>query len=344
MLFKYGMRERLSIRSRIPSSYIEKGDPVVSMKRPNISSRQFGKQFKRDWEFHLFLLIPVIYIVIFEYLPMYGVQIAFRDFDPILGVSGSKWVGFEHFRKFFASYQFSNIVSNTLRISLYSLAIEFPLPIIFALMLNIFKNIRYKKLVQTITYMPHFISTVVIVGLLIQLLSPINGLYGNIFRLFANGMYPTDILGKPRAFIHLYVWSGIWQSLGWSSIIYISALSAISPELSEAAQIDGASRWQRIWHVDFPGILPTIAIMLILNAGSIMSVGFEKVFLMQNKMNLEYSEVIATYVYKTGMTIGANNYSYASAIGLFNNVINCLMLLIVNSLSKKFSADNTSLW
>lgn len=305
---------------------------------------RFIREFKRDWEFHLFLLIPVIYIVIFAYTPMFGVQVAFKDYLPANGIWGSEWVGLKHFIRFFKSFQCRTIIVNTLRISLYTLAVGFPLPILFALMLNTLRNLKLKKIIQTITYMPHFISTVVIIGLLIQLLSPINGLYGNLYRLFANGMYPSDLLGKPKLFVHLYVWSGIWQSLGWNSIVYIAALAGVDPELSEAAEIDGASRWQRVWHIDFPSILPTAGVLLIMNSGSIMSVGYEKIYLMQNSLNLEYSEVISTYVYKTGMTLGANNFSYATAIGLFNSVVNCALLVAVNAASRKLSGGSTSLW
>lgn len=302
------------------------------------------KQVKKRWQLFLFILIPVIYLLIFAYYPMFGVQIAFKNFMPAEGILGSKWVGFAHFQKFFASFQFKRVVTNTLRISLYSLAASFPLSIIFALLLNAVRNFRYKKFVQTITYIPHFISVVVMVGILMQVLSPVTGLYGNLYRIFIADAYPKDLMGNPNAFIHLYVWSGIWQGLGWSTIIYIAALSGVDPELHEAAQIDGASRFQRILHIDFPTILPTASIMLILNAGGLMNVGFEKTYLMQNSLNLIYSEVITTYVYKVGMTAGGGQFSYASAIGLFNSVINCTLLVLVNGLSGRLNRDGTSLW
>ena len=275
---------------------------------------------------------------------MFGVQIAFKDFMPAEGIWGSQWVGFKHFEIFFKSYQFGRVITNTLRISLYSLVVGFPLPIVFALLLNTIRNMRFKKIVQTITYIPHFISVVVLVGILVQVLNPVTGLYGSIYRLFNGAGYPKNIMASPAAFTHLYVWSGIWQQLGWSSIIYVAALSNVDQELYEAAEIDGASRWKRVLHIDLPSILPTIAILLILRAGSIMSVGFEKVYLMQNNLNLMQSEVISTYVYKVGMAAGGGNFSYASAIGLFNSIINCTLLVFVNAVSRKLSDENISLW
>jgi len=300
--------------------------------------------FRKKWQLHLFMLLPVAYILIFAYYPMMGVQIAFKDFVASKGIWGSEWVGWKHFQKFFESYYFTRVVGNTLKISLYTIVTEFPLPILFALTLNTMRQMRVKKFVQTITYVPHFISTVVLVGLVMQVLSPVNGLYGNLHRLFSNGIYPNDIFGSPSAFIHIYVWSGVWQSLGWSSIIYLAALSGIDPELHEAAQIDGASRLMRIRHIDLPGILPTAAILLIMRAGSIMSVGFEKIYLMQNSLNLSQSEVISTYVYKVGLTAGNSNFSYATAIGLFNSLINCGLLVLVNQVTSRLTHKETSLF
>jgi putative aldouronate transport system permease protein len=300
------------------------------------------QQFKRCWQLHLFLLLPIIYIIVFAYYPMFGAQIAFKDFMPAEGIWGSQWVGFKHFATFLKSHQFGRVVTNTLRISLYSLFAGFPLPIIFALFLNAVRNQRFKKFVQTVTYMPHFISVVVIVGMMVQIFNPVIGVYKTIYQLFGGEGYPPNIMGSASSFIHLFVWSGIWQQLGWGSIIYMAALSSVDPELHEAAEIDGASRLKRIVYIDFPSILPTISILLILRVGSIMSVGFEKTYLMQNAMNLKYSEVIATYVYKVGIASGHSNYSYASAIGLFNSVINCTLLILANAASRKMSY--TSLW
>ena len=301
-------------------------------------------QCRKRWQLFVFMAIPLTYILIFAYYPMFGVQIAFKNFIAAHGIWGSQWVGFEHFRRFFDSFMFQRVVTNTLFLSVYQLLVSFPLAIIFALIINTVRNQRFKKCVQTITYMPHFISTVVIVALLNQVLNPVIGLYGNLYRLFIADQYPTNILGNPLYFRHLYVWSGVWQGLGWSTIIYIAALSSVDPELHEASQIDGASRIKRIIHIDFPAIVPTAAIMLILSAGGLMSVGFEKAFLMQNNMNLRHSEIIATHVYKVGMTAGSGNFSYASAIGLFNSVINCTLLVVVNWLSKKLNNEGASLF
>jgi len=295
----------------------------------------FLKKCRKHWQLFLFITPAVVYILIFAYYPMFGVQIAFKDFSPGKGIWGSPWVGFKHFVKFFKSYQFSRVIINTLRLSLYSLFVGTPLAIFMSLAINVVRNIRFKKLVQTITYMPHFISVVVLVGMILQTLNPINGLYGHLYRLFGGVGYPRDILTKASVFPHLYVWSGIWQELGWSTIIYLAALSNVDLELHEAAQIEGANRFKRIIYIDFPVLLPTASIMLILRAGSIMNVGFEKVFLMQNTANLALSEVISTYVYKVGMTGGGTQFSYASAIGLFNSVINCIILLTVNFFSRR---------
>ena len=299
---------------------------------------------KRRWQLYLFLLLPLIWVLIFCYYPMLGVQIAFKNFMPRKGIWGSEWVGLTHFITFFNSFFFERTVGNTVRISLYSLCVSFPLAIITALMINLIVNSKFKKVVQTISYMPHFISTVVLVGMMNQILNPVTGLYGNIFRLFYPGEYPVDILSRANAFDHLYVWSGIWQNLGWNTIIYLAALSGVDPTLHEAAQVDGATRLQRVWHIDLPVLLPTASIVLIMNAGTIMSVGFEKVYLMQNSINSVYSEVISTYVYKTGLGGTTNQMSYAAAVGLFNNVINGILLITVNFASNKLSHGANSLF
>jgi len=276
---------------------------------------------------------------------MFGIQIAFKNFQAAKGIWGSDWVGFLHFKTFFKSFYFDRVVRNTIIISLYSLVVNFPLQIIFALLLNTVVNARYKKLVQTVTYMPHFISMVVLVGMVFQFFNNVSGIYGWIYRLLNEGQFPKDLFSNAKHFIHFYIWSGVWQELGWGSVIYFAALSAVDPQLHDAAQIDGASRFKRVIHVDIPAILPTASIILILSFGGIMSVGFEKIYLMQNNINLKYSEVISTYVYKVGMSGGAgSNFSYATAIGLFNSVINGILLVIVNTISKKLNEDGTSLW
>lgn len=293
------------------------------------------------WQLYVFLFLPVIFLLIFHYYPMTGIQLAFKTFDFKKGIWSSPWVGWEQFRKFFNSHMFARVVKNTLSISAYEIFAGFPIPIIFALMLNSFRHERLKRTVQTITYMPHFISVIVLVGMLFQILNARSGLYGN-FVNSLTGQYPKDILGSAKAFTHLYVWSGIWQQFGWGSIIYLAALTGVNPELHESAQIDGASRFQRVIHIDIPTLLPTAIIMLILRAGRVMTIGFEKVYLMQNNLNLIRSEVISTYVYKIGLTATIPDYAYATAIGLFNSAINLVLIIFVNQMAKK--AGDTSLW
>lgn len=299
-------------------------------------------RMKRDWRLYTFLLIPLIYIIVFKYIPMGGIVIAFKDYKMRLGLWGSEWVGFEHFVRFFKSYQFKRVVSNTVILSFYSIVAGFPLPVIFALMINSVRNARFKKITQSIVCLPHFISTVVLVGIVFQIFNNRIGLYG-ILGEWLTGKYPADIMGSPSVFRHMYVWSGIWQGFGWSSIIYTASLAGVDPSYHEAAQIDGATRLQRIIHIDLPSILPTIITMLILRMGSVMSIGFEKTYLMQNTLNMSASEVISTYSYSVGLAGGANtNMSYATAIGLFNSIVNLLLLVIVNKISRKVS--ETSLW
>jgi putative aldouronate transport system permease protein len=299
------------------------------------------KNFIRDWQLHVFMILPLLYLLVFHYYPMFGVQIAFKNFIAARGIWGSPWVGFRHFQTFFQSYQFGRVVSNTLLLSFYHILAGFPLPVFFALILNTVRNQNFKKLVQTFTYIPHFVSTVVLVGMMVTFFSPVSGAYGYLSQLMGKG-YPPVLMGANGTFRHFYVWSDVWQNLGWGTIIYIAALSAVSPELYEAAEIDGASRWQRIIHIDFPSILPTAAILLILRFGSIMSIGFEKVLLMQTPLNLQSSEIISTYVYKIGLQSGGN-FSYAAAIGLFNSVINCTVLLLVNRAARKMSGGEIGL-
>ncbi|WP_242986384.1 ABC transporter permease [Vallitalea guaymasensis] len=271
---------------------------------------------------------------------MYGVLISFKDYKGSLGIMGSPWADpwYKYFIKYFNSYQFVNTIKNTLVITGYSLLVSFPIPIIFALAINQMRTNRYKKTFQTISYMPHFISTVVIVGILNLIFSPGAGLIGQIFGLF--GAEAPNLLGSPSAFKHLYVWSDVWQHVGWDSIIYIAALSSVDPNLYEAAGIDGASQFQKILYVDIPMLIPTAMTLLILRCGGLMALGFEKVYLMQNDLNLLNSEVISTYVYKVGMI--SAQYSYSSAVNLFSTVINFILLISVNKFSRKVSEN--SLW
>ena len=298
------------------------------------------RKIYRGRELYLMLALPLLYLIIFSYVPMAGLQIAFKDYTFKGGIWGSEWVGFKHFKKFFSDRNFSTILINTLRVSVYSLAVNTFIPIILALSLNCLKHNKLKKLVQTLTYLPHFISVVVLIGMMTQMLNPIVGVYGNIVQAIT-GERAVDILGIPSAFPHLYVWSGAWQNAGFNSIIYIAALAGSDQSLHEAAQIDGASRLQRVRYIDIPTIIPTAVILLILNAGKVMTVGFEKVFLLQNSLNASYSEVISTYVYKQAFGSGSN-FSYSTAIGMFNSVINLLMIVVVNKISKK--GTDSSLW
>lgn len=307
-----------------------------------LQKRNTWIRIRRNWQLYLFLLIPVTYILIFKYIPMGGLVIAFQDFKMRKGIFGSEWVGFDHFIRFFTTYQSKRVITNTLLLSFYTILASFPIPIIFALLINCIRNERFKKVTQSIVCLPHFISTVVIVGILFQIFNNRTGLYGTLGELLS-GEYPEDLLGSPSAFRHLYVWSGVWKGFGWGSIIYTAALSGVDPTLHEAAQLDGASRFHRIIHVDLPAIMPTIIIMLILRMGDVMSIGFEKIYLMQNSLNLSASEVISTYEYSIGLSGGnATDISYATAIGLFNSVVNLIMVVVANKLARKVS--DTSLW
>lgn len=312
---------------------------TVAMKNPSTMAR-FRKDYLSKWRLYAFLLIPLIYIIIFAYVPMVGAQIAFRDYDFTLGIWGSEWVGWKNFERFFRYHDFWKILWNTLSVSLYSLIAGFPLPIILALILHSFPGKRYTKVVQTVMYMPHFISVVVMVGMIMQMFNPLSGVFGLAYQSITGDMMP-DIFANPNAFSHIYVWSGIWQGLGWNSIIYMAALSGVDMQLHESAQIDGATRLQRVLHIDLPAVLPTACILLIMNAGGIMNVGFEKVLLLQNDLNRSRSEVISTYVYKVGLMSGGD-FSYATAVGLFNSVVNFALLIIVNFVSKRLG--ETSLW
>ena len=302
---------------------------------------RFKKQYGNNWQLYLMLLLPVIWLFIFCYLPMTGIQIAFKDFKIRQGIWGSPWVGFENFERFFTSYQFTRVLKNTLLISLYSLVASFPLPIVLALSLNVVRRAAYKKFVQMVTYIPHFISVIVIVGMILQMFNSRIGLYGTVYTALT-GQQAPDILSKASAFPHLYVWSGVWQEVGWGSIIYLSALSAVDPALHEAAIVDGASRFKRVLVLDLPTVLPTATIMLIMNAGRIMTIGFEKVYLMQNDLNLTTSEIISTYVYKVSLGPTGGDFSLGAAIGLFNSVINLILILLVNAVTKRMGG--TSLW
>ena len=289
------------------------------------------RQIKRDIPLYLFILPGFLAILIFNYVPLYGIQMAFKTFRMSLGIMGSPWIGFDNFTRLFKSPQFPKILGNTLILSFYGLIAGFPIPILLALVLNSCFSKKLKKTVQMITYAPHFISMVVMVGIINIMFSTTAGPVNMIIKMA--GGQPVHFVGLAEAFRHLFVWTGIWQNMGWSSIIYMAALSTVDQEIHEAAIVDGATKVQRIIHIDFPSILPTAVILLILNSAHIMNVGFEKTYLMQNSMNLSVSEVISTYVYKVGLR--NFDFGFSTAIGLFNNVLNCFMLLLVNTIARK---------
>ena len=329
-----------------------------------LSRRQkFWLRLRRNWMLHAMMVLPMFYYFLFEALPLYGLQIAFRDYSAADGIFDSAWIGLKHYIEFFSDWEWTHIVVNTVAISFYQICAGFPIPIILALVIHINQKKVLKKLTHNVAYIPHFISVVVMVGLLNQVLHPnfgiiaavyhsagdlllkgadlleaipgsiafIDGFAGTMRSWAANSNNVPDIRFLENTFRHLYVWSGVWQNMGWSTIIYVAALSGVSSELHEAAKIDGASRWRRVLSVDLPAIMPTISIMLIMRFGSIMSVGYEKVYLMQKSMNIDVSEVISTYVYKKGIANGRQ--SFGTAIGLLNSAINSGMVILVNKIS-----------
>ncbi|MBD7984837.1 sugar ABC transporter permease [Sporosarcina sp. Sa2YVA2] len=298
---------------------------------------RWRKAVMKNWQLYVLLSPVILYFLVFHYFPLYGLQIAFKDFIASKGILGSPWVGFKHFERFFDSYYFWRLIKNTIGIGVFTLVVSFPVPIILALLLNEVKSLKYKKFVQTVIYAPHFLSTVVVVGMLLLFLKT-DGMINQIIKLF--GGTPIDFISEPSWFKSLYVFSDVWQTMGWSSIIYIAALAAVDPAQHEAAMIDGASRLQRIFHINIPAIMPTIVILFILNAGSVMAVGFEKVYLMQNDLNMSTSDVISTFVYRSGILEA--QYSFSAAVGLFNSLINFIMLIMVNQIAKK--VNETSLW
>ena len=293
-----------------------------------------------NWQLYLLCLLPIAWLIIFMYIPMYGNLIAFKRYVPSLGILGSPWVGFDNFLRFFQSYRFFQVLGNTFYLSFYDLVVGFPIPIGLAIVLHYMPIARYKKTVQMVTYAPHFISTVVMVGIIFKLGSQRIGVVNVL--LTAVGLPEVNFLGSAQLFGHVFVWTNVWQQMGWGTIIYLAALSSVDPELHESATVDGASIWRRIRHIDFPGILPTVIILLILRTGFILQVGFEKVFLLQNNLNIEASEVIQTYVYKIGIASRNPNFHYATAIGLFQNLVMFLMLIVVNRIARRVS--ETSLW
>lgn len=305
---------------------------------PPVRRTSRWRRIRTSWQLYVLLLPAVLYVLVFKYWPMYGAQIAFRDYNPVDGFSGSPWVGLEHFQRFIESFQFERLLANTLTVNALGLLIAFPIPIVLALIVNQLQSQRFKKFTQTVLYSPSFISVVVVVGMIYLLFSPRSGIVNN--AITAVGGEPVFFMGSPEWFRPLYIGSDIWQNAGFSMIVYLAALTAIDPALHEAARVDGASKWQRIRHIDIPGIMPVITILFILAIGNLFNLGFEKVLLMQTDLNLPTSEVIQTYVYKTGLE-GAQ-FSYSAAIGLFNSLINLTLLLTFNWVARR--ANKTSLW
>ncbi len=285
----------------------------------------------RHWQLYLLLAPAVIYLILFKYWPMYGVQIAFRNYNPIDGFLGSEWVGLEHISRFLHSFQFTRIFFNTIAINVLGLIFGFPVPIILALLINQLASRKLKSFIQTVLFSPAFISTVVVVGMLFVLLSPRSGLVNNVITL--TGGQPINFMNEEGWFRPIYVMSDIWQNAGFSMIIYLAALASIDPSLHEAARVDGANRWQRLWHIDLPGIRPIISIMLILAVGNLLNLGFEKALLMQTDLNLGASQIIQTYVYDVGLK--SAQFSYSAAISLFNSVLNMILLLVFNQVAKR---------
>ena len=289
--------------------------------------KTLGRRIAENWQLYLMLVIPIVITVIYKYIPMYGIQIAFRDYKAARGFFGSEWVGFKWFEQFFTAPNFGRMIMNTVLLSLFSLLWSFPVPIILALAINQLRFKRYKRVVQTVLYAPHFISIMVVCGMIRIFLSP----YGGLVNLLTGNQ--IDYMTLPGAFRTIYIASGIWQDAGWGTIIYLATLSAVDPGLYEAAKIDGASMFQRIRVIDIPELIPMVILQLIMAVSGIMSVGFEKVFLLQTQLNKATSDVIAVYVYEQGIVKHA--YSYSTAIGLFNTVINIILLVIVNKIAKK---------
>jgi putative aldouronate transport system permease protein len=298
----------------------------------------WGLYLAENYDLYLFVAPAIIIIVIFAYVPMYGILMAFQDYSPTRGIAGSTWVGFKHFIRFLTTYSSRRIITNTLAISFYQIIASYPFPIILALMLHYSVNKKMGRVIQTVTYIPYFISVVVLVGMMSLFFSPNYGIPNVILTRMGKEVIP--FMTSPKYFRHMYVWSGIWQGTGFGAVIYFAALSGVDPTLYEVAILDGASKLQRMWHIDLPTIKPTCIIMLILSMGGVLSVGFEKAFLMQNSVNSSVSEIISTYVYKVGLLDA--RYSFSVAIGLFNAVINFIILNIVNTISKKVS--DTALW
>jgi putative aldouronate transport system permease protein len=316
---------------------MEKAIPVPASVK-TVPARATWKKIARNWQLYVMIAPAVILIFVFAYIPMAGAQIAFRDYNPIQGIWGSPWVGFENFEWFFSIPDAWRLIRNTLALSGLGISLGFMAPVILALMINEIPSERFKRFVQTVTYAPNFISTVVMVSIILTILNPRSGIFGFLVETF--GLPPVDLMAKPGAFPWVYVVSNIWQYVGFDAIVYLAALAGISPELYEAAKMDGASRLQKMRHVDLPGILPVVVILLIFEMSNILGIGFEKIYLMQNGPNLPVSEVISTYVYKMGLLRA--DFSFGTAVGLFNSVVNFLLLIAANWVARR--TQEVSLW
>lgn len=324
------------------SSPVVDGQSLSLLADPQSTSHWYRakKSFRRHWQLYLIMVPPLLYFLIFRYIPITNAVIAFKDYNVVQGIWGSPWAGFKYFDLFFSNPVFWTLIRNTLGLSLYSLVVGFPIPIILAICLNEIRDGFFRRFTQLITYAPYFISTVIVVSMMMLVLAPRLGVVN--LGLQALGLQQINFLGVPSLFAGIFAWSGVWQFSGYAAVIYLAALSGIDPQLHDAARVDGASRLQKIRHVDLPGIMPVILVILILNVGSLLSVSFEKVFLLQNPLNLATSEVISTYVYKVGLLNA--NYSFATAVGLFNSVIGMILLLLMNTLAKRISNSGAGLW
>ncbi|MDD6484289.1 MAG: ABC transporter permease subunit [Clostridiales bacterium] len=320
--------------------FMNKNSKIALRKSRNASQKAYlKKSIRRNWDLYLLLLLPFAFLLVFNYYPMLGLQIAFKDYTASGGIWGSEFVGLDNFRKLFSIPKFTEVFLNTIRLSGYQILVEPAITLIFALLLNAIYSRSYRKTVQMISYMPHFISTVVMVGVLAQIFNTKIGLYGKVCDMI--GVEAIDIWSEPKAFPHIYVWSLIWQNIGWNSIIYIAALASVDTDMYEAAEIDGANRFKQVLYIDLPSVLPTFVMLFILKIGSMMSIGYEQVLLMQNPLNLQSSEIISTYSYKVALVSGSD-YSFGTAIGLFNSVINLVLIVMANKFSRRIS--DVSLW
>lgn len=303
-------------------------------KQSDLRRHHIKRRIVKSLPYYALMILPMAYLLVFKYYPMYGVQIAFRNFSVRKGILGSPWVGLKYFRTFLSAPSARVVITNTLVISLYTLLASFPIPIILAVCLNEARSPKFGKTVQMVTYMPYFISTVVLVSMIMQFTDMTTGIVNHLIK--ASGGSAINFMGEVKYFRHLFVWTGVWQTTGYSAVVYLAALSGVNTELYDAARVDGANKWQRIRNIDLPSIAPTIITLFLLNTGSILSVGFEKVYLMQNSINVGVSEVISTYVYKIGLQ--SMNFSMSTAVGLFNSLINFTMLVLCNRISRRITS------